>query len=312
MYHASDNGDRWLYPHHNSSDHSTEYDDWRDWHNSTEYKEWRDNNVRIAWAFLCLLFLILVMVAYASYVTHRDVQPTRELGTKSEFDKSVATMVSSRTRCEWVSSSMDAQLKLVQLAYFVCIAFEQTVQPHGQGKPCICGDSDPEDQTKGGTCCWPRLISRCRSKRAEKHAIRPATESASVMSKTRGQENSELQTCVQAVSDGDERLELAKEGSSVGGDGIICGICIDYFRVGEKVTCSRMERCRHVFHYECILPWAVLGHLDCPVCRATFWSQGRSESEPPIFSLCHGAMRWRAASEIRHSQFCVQHGLVSS
>ena len=219
--------------------------------------------------------------------------------------------------------SPSSRLTPTRLSSFALLPTKQTVQPHDQSKPCICGDSDdPEDETKGGTCCCcPRLIiSRCRSKRAEKRAIRPAAaeSSASDTSKSCGRENTEQQTRVQAVSaDADERLELAEEGSSVGvGDGIICAICIDRFRVGEKVTQSRMVGgCRHVFHHDCILPWAVLGHMDCPLCKATFWSRGRgSESEIlSIFSLRRGAMRrWMAASEIRNSRFCVQHGLIVS
>lgn len=61
----------------------------------------------------------------------------------------------------------------------------------------------------------------------------------------------------------EDELVLAEEGNVT--TELVCPVCLDAFRVGEEVTWSKLQHCRHVFHYECILPWAVLGHSKCSI-----------------------------------------------
>mmetsp|Transcript_2897 Transcript_2897/g.5588 ORF Transcript_2897/g.5588 Transcript_2897/m.5588 type:complete len:133 (-) Transcript_2897:2961-3359(-) len=103
---------------------------------------------------------------------------------------------------------------------------------------------------------------------------------------------------------GDE-LELAEEGSSMNDDAIFCPKCLEPSHVGEQVAWSKMGHCRHVFYYDCILPWALLGNVHCPMWREIFWSRKIMEQ----CSLCHNSGTKRN-SEMKRTRFCVQHGLV--
>ena len=105
--------------------------------------------------------------------------------------------------------------------------------------------------------------------------------------------------------DSDCSIDIALAEEGLGGfHPNLCPICFEPFLVEEKVTWSKIGHCRHVFHYDCILPWAVLGNFECPVCRAAFWSK---IDHPTRRCLPIG----RLDAEMRQSRFCVQHGLVS-
>ena len=47
-----------------------------------------------------------------------------------------------------------------------------------------------------------------------------------------------------------------------------CVICLEPFRVGDRVTWSKEMECQHVFHKDCIVEWLQNPkHDDCPSCR---------------------------------------------
>lgn len=105
---------------------------------------------------------------------------------------------------------------------------------------------------------------------------------------------------------------LAEEGSATAD--VVCPVCLDAFHVGDEVTWSKLQRCRHVFHYDCILPWAVLGHVHCPVCREVFWSRHAKSSNAECLICVKMRKRLDVGSEVsalEQSRFCVVHGLVS-
>ncbi len=45
-----------------------------------------------------------------------------------------------------------------------------------------------------------------------------------------------------------------------------CSICMEVFKVGDKVSFSPAEGCFHVFHHDCLRRW-LLRKTDCPCCR---------------------------------------------
>ncbi len=105
---------------------------------------------------------------------------------------------------------------------------------------------------------------------------------------------------------GDIEIALAETGlCGIDSNQLTCSICFEPFVVEENVTWSRIGHCRHAFHYDCILPWAVLGNYECPVCRAVFWSRST-----PTTRCCLPLAR-SERKEMKRSKFCVQHGLVS-
>ena len=47
-----------------------------------------------------------------------------------------------------------------------------------------------------------------------------------------------------------------------------CTICMEGFKIGDKISFSPFEGCNHVFHHDCVRRW-LLGKTDCPCCRVT-------------------------------------------
>ncbi|XP_062105814.1 uncharacterized protein LOC133817337 [Humulus lupulus] len=57
-------------------------------------------------------------------------------------------------------------------------------------------------------------------------------------------------------------------------DGKRCAICLDDFERGQEVM---LTPCKHMFHEDCIVPWAK-SNGQCPVCRAVFGPKMRDSS----------------------------------
>lgn len=47
--------------------------------------------------------------------------------------------------------------------------------------------------------------------------------------------------------------------------GLNCSICMGEYTYMEMVI--ELPKCRHRFHYDCLVKWLKLGHVTCPVCR---------------------------------------------
>lgn len=169
----------------------------------------------------------------------------------------------------------------------------------------------------------PRLEWRCRK---PTQSVAPLPETAAeVLERYKLKSYSELrkqarqlheQNNDEGVNNDDEELVLAEEGMSTSTNDNLCPVCLDSFHIGEEVAWSKLQHCRHVFHYECILPWAVLGHIHCPVCREVFWSKNRRAQRECM--MCERLKKnvlsqstLYAESILEMSRFCVLHGLTS-
>ena len=53
-------------------------------------------------------------------------------------------------------------------------------------------------------------------------------------------------------------------------DTSLCPICLEQFKNGDDICCSRNLECGHVFHLSCITSW-LMTHDDCPLCRADYF-----------------------------------------
>ena len=199
------------------------------------------------------------------------------------------------------------------------------VLPHGQSR---LFHDDEENSECNHMCCCSKHFFFC--KRQTDKTITHASESpTNVLQRYRSQSDHH-QKCTHRHSingddakseertrtdEKDEQFVLAEEGlSSMNNEEPMCPICIESFHVGEEVAWSNLGHCRHVFHLNCIMPWAVLGNLECPVCREEFWSANAYALQS---CLCmvekhrpFGFRSW-SISEMKQSRFCVQHGLVS-
>ena len=51
-----------------------------------------------------------------------------------------------------------------------------------------------------------------------------------------------------------------------------CSICLNEFKVGEKMSClpCQPNNMPHRFHSECLEPWFIQ-HRNCPVCRTQYY-----------------------------------------
>ena len=57
-----------------------------------------------------------------------------------------------------------------------------------------------------------------------------------------------------------------------------CSICFSEYELGERVVWSEL-RCKHAFHYDCIMPWLVKGKKRCPICRDWFVPGARIDDQ---------------------------------
>lgn len=48
-----------------------------------------------------------------------------------------------------------------------------------------------------------------------------------------------------------------------------CPICLGEFEVGQDICRSPNEKCSHIFHVHCVVPW-LLKNNDCPCCREDY------------------------------------------
>ena len=49
-----------------------------------------------------------------------------------------------------------------------------------------------------------------------------------------------------------------------------CPVCLEDYKKGDEIACSKNEKCPHSYHLDCILEW-LMEHDDCPsMCREQY------------------------------------------
>lgn len=63
-------------------------------------------------------------------------------------------------------------------------------------------------------------------------------------------------------------LQESKQQSIHGQDinTMLCSICLEPFSTGDLLSWSKVLRCQHIFHFNCLMPW-LLKRNCCPLCR---------------------------------------------
>ena len=57
-----------------------------------------------------------------------------------------------------------------------------------------------------------------------------------------------------------------------------CSICFSEYEEGDQIVWSNL-RCRHAFHYDCMMPWLIKGKKRCPICRDWFVPGARIDDQ---------------------------------
>lgn len=70
-------------------------------------------------------------------------------------------------------------------------------------------------------------------------------------------------------------LDLAEECDYITEPGKSCPICTEELTEGELIAMSKNIGCSHVYHTDCIIPWLLKGHDECPMCRNEFFGRGK-------------------------------------
>lgn len=74
------------------------------------------------------------------------------------------------------------------------------------------------------------------------------------------------------------RLPIRDEESNFRSVEANCTICFSEYEQGDRVVWSDL-RCKHAFHYDCMLPWLIKGKKRCPVCRDWFVPGAKIEDQ---------------------------------
>jgi len=95
-----------------------------------------------------------------------------------------------------------------------------------------------------------------------------------------------------------------------------CAICLEEFKRNDLVSWSKQNnKCNHVYHYRCILPW-IVHYPTCPCCRCDFVSYPTSTADKIISSYFFKSKIMdeeieNKKNEREHLRFCIKHGLTN-
>ena len=78
------------------------------------------------------------------------------------------------------------------------------------------------------------------------------------------------QAIVQSNSTKVAELDLGEECDYIIDPCKSCPICTEEFAEGELIAMSKNIDCSHIYHTECIIPWLLKSHDECPMCRNDF------------------------------------------
>ena len=232
------------------------------------------------------------------YVCERD-----RAVSKTDIDRSIITKV-RKYLCDLMFGTHHMSRTQTNIPFYF-----KRVLPHGSEEQCQSEDVDNNNteeegkDTKDTHVSYLSLLIPPCWRRNTKDKVAPEED---ILETYRAKNHvcahcNSLRIHNGVVEDNDE-LVLAEEGECIAEE-MTCNICLEAFEVGQKVSWSK-EGCQHVFHYDCILPWAVMGNVRCPVCREVYWCREKSR-------LCCRRKESESAIEMRKKTFCVIHGFKS-
>lgn len=205
------------------------------------------------------------------------------------------------------------------------------VVAHGQSHCFDCDHVQDDEGVEKHSCfgkiaksCQCRSVARYCCRRRCLRAIRP-TSIVDVKNSNRPDPTTSQAECVNAndtagVDDAEpgQHIISAFDQAELGlvtialDEEIACPICLEPMKVGEEVAWSKLRRCQHVYHYDCITRWLFDGNMYCPVCRDRYWRRNyrKCDRENCCTKLIYGRQSDLGDNDARRYQFCEVHGLT--
>lgn len=195
-----------------------------------------------------------------------------------------------------------------------CFDFDHVQDDEGVEKHSCCG--------KIANSCQCRSVAQYCCRRKCSRAIHPTpiddvknsnrpdptTSQTECANNTAGVDDAEQgQACISDFDQAEQGLVTVALDEE-----ITCPICLEPMKVGEEVAWSKLRRCLHVYHYECITRWLFDGNMYCPVCRE-YWKRNYRECdrENCCTKLVYGRQTDLGGNmDTRRYQFCEVHGLT--
>jgi len=206
------------------------------------------------------------------------------------------------------------------------------VLAHGQSHCFDCDYNQDDECLKNHSCCGKvaKSCRPCRSvaqyccRRKRMRAILPASTDDVKNSNRPYPTISQTEECANTagVEDAEQQQQHCTSGLEEAEQGLVtvaldeeitCPICLEPLKLGEEVAWSKLKKCHHAYHYECITKWLFEGNMHCPVCRDRYWNRNYRNCDRG--NACTNLI-YRKDSDssdimnARRYQFCEIHGLT--
>lgn len=203
------------------------------------------------------------------------------------------------------------------------------VVAHGQSHCFDCDHAQDDECLKKHSCCCGKIAKSCQWRSEAQYCCRrkglrtihrtsiddvknsnrpDPTTSQTEYANTAGVDDADPGQA--SISD----LDQAEQGlvTIALDEEIACPICLEPMKLGEEVAWSKLRRCQHVYHYECITRWLFDGNMHCPVCRDRYWKRNyrKCDSENCCTKLIYGKQSDLGDNDARRYRFCEVHGLT--
>lgn len=201
------------------------------------------------------------------------------------------------------------------------------VLAHGQSHCFDCEHNQDDECIKEHFCCGnasAKFCHPCRSvtqyccRRNQTRAILPAPTD-DIKNSNRSDPTIPQTECANTDAEQEQAsisdLEQAEQGlvTVALDEELTCPICLEPMKCGEEVAWSKLRKCLHVYHYECITRWLFDGNMHCPVCRDRYWKRNYSGcewGENVCTNIIHRKQSDLSDNIAKRYRFCEVHGLT--